>query len=94
VADPRIRIPLTPHPATTHTPMPSLPPETHPSWAGLINGSIRHEFGYAAAGMLIFNLNLQWKRDPSRLPQLIGQVRSFFQKYQTLLGQDVVKLFT
>lgn len=92
MAAPRIRFPLTP-PATPRTPMPTLPPESHPAWAGLINGSLHHEFTYAAAGMLIFNLNLQWKRDPSRLPQLIGQVRTFFQKYQLLLGHDVVKLF-
>jgi hypothetical protein len=83
----------TPPPAA-RTPLPTLPPESHPAWAGLINGSIHHEFGYAAAGMLVFNLNLQWKRDPSRLPKLIEQVRTFFQKYQLLLSQDVVKLFT
>jgi hypothetical protein len=83
----------TPPPAAS-TPLPTLPPESHPAWAGLINGSIHHEFGYAAAGMLVFNLNLQWKRDPSRLPKLIEQVRTFFQKYQLLLSQDVVKLFT
>jgi hypothetical protein len=74
--------------------MPALPPETHPAWSGLIKGAIHHEFGYAAAGMLVFNLNLQWKRDPARLPQLIEQVRNFFQKYQPLLGHDIVKLFT
>jgi len=76
------------------TPAPDLPPESHPAWARLIQGHVFHEFGYAAAGMLVFNLNLQWKRDPSKLPVLIRQVRSFFQKYQHLLGGDVQKLFS
>jgi hypothetical protein len=71
-----------------------LPGENHPAWASLIKGSIHHEWSFAAAGMLIFNLNLQWKRDPSRLPQLIEQVRSFFQRYHSLLDHDIARLFT
>jgi hypothetical protein len=75
------------------TPIPELPAEDHPVWANLIAGKIAHEFSYAAAGMLAFNLNLQWKRDPLRLPLLIKQIRTFFQKYQHLLGGDLQKLF-
>lgn len=84
---------LTPLPAT-RTPAPMLPAENHPAWAGLIRGTIHHEWSYAAAGMLIFNLNLQWRRDPARLPQLIDQVRSFFQRYQNLLCYDIPRVFT
>jgi hypothetical protein len=52
-----------------------------------------HEFRYAAAGMLVFNLNLQWKNDPSKLGLLIKQARVFFNKYQHLLVDDIHKLF-
>ena len=74
------------------TPIPELPEDSHPLWSQLVMGSILHDFGYAAAGMLIFNLNLQWQRDPSRLPLLAKQARSFFQKYHHLLIADVQKL--
>jgi hypothetical protein len=73
---------------------PTLPPEKHPTWARLIDGTVRHEFSYAAAGMLLFTLNIQWRRDPDRLPLLIQQSRAFFQKYQHLLLWDIQKLFT
>jgi hypothetical protein len=76
------------------TPLPELPSESHPVWAELVKGTVSHEFSYAAAGMLVFNLNLQWKRDPSKLFALTKQVRAFFQKYQHLLGGDVQKLFS
>lgn len=76
------------------TPVPEVPPEEHPVWAKLLAGQVSHDFTYAAAGMLVFNLNLQWKRDPAKLPLLIKQVRTFFQKYQHLLGGDVQKLFS
>lgn len=85
---------LTPIPATrTPTPTIELPEASHPVWRGLIEGSIEHEWSYAAAGMLIFNLNLQWKREPSRLPQLIEQLRSFFERYRALLGRDIARVF-
>jgi hypothetical protein len=76
------------------TPVPELPPESHPVWAKLIEGVITHEFSYAAAGMLVFNLNLQWRRDPSKLMLLTSQVRAFFQKYRHLLAGDIQKLFS
>jgi hypothetical protein len=79
----------------TYTPAPVLlVADDHPAWAALIEGSIQHDWSYAAAGMLIFNLNLQWKRDPARLPQLVAQLRSFFQRYQALLSRDIAKVFT
>ena len=78
----------------TPTPIPSLPPEDHPVWASLVQGLVAHDFSYPAAGMLIFNLNLQWQRDPSKLPALVKQVWAFFLKYHHLLGGDVVKLFS
>ena len=75
------------------TPIPETPPESHPVWGKLVKGIVSHEFSYFAAGMLVFNLNLQWKRDPSKLSSLIRHIRAFFQKYQHLLGGDVQKLF-
>ena len=83
------------HPTSlTPTPSAELPYEDHPVWARLIQGQVTHEFSYAAAGMLVFNLNLQWQRDPLKLPLLIKQIRTFFQKYQHLLGGDVQELFS
>ena len=76
------------------TPIPELPVDSHPVWSQLVKGQLPYEFGYAAAGMLIFNLNLQWQRDPARLPLLVQQTRSFFQKYHHLLSGDVQKLFS
>lgn len=76
------------------TPAPDSPPEDHPVWTRLVKGELPYEFNYSAAGMLIFNFNLQWQRDPSRLPLLIKQTRSFFQKYHHLLSGDVAKLFS
>jgi hypothetical protein len=83
----------TPVPVTS-TPAPALPPESHPVWAGLIKGIVQHDFSYTAAGMLLFNLNLQWRREPARLPLLVEQARAFFQRYHHLLAGDIQKLFS
>jgi hypothetical protein len=63
-------------------------------WSALIKGLVPHAFGYVAAGMLLFNLNLQWKRDPARLPLLVQQARAFFQRYHHLVAEDMQRLFS
>lgn len=86
-----IGVPVAPTHSRTST---ELPPDTHPTWVKLIQNPMEHEFGYAAAGMLIFNLNLQWRRDPAKLRILVKQARDFFHKYQRLLASDIQKLFS
>lgn len=70
-----------------------FPPDDHPAWERLIKNPKLHEFKYAAAGMLMFNLNLQWKRDPGRLPSLAEQARTFVRKYRHLLARDIHEVF-
>jgi hypothetical protein len=74
-------------------PQPEFPSDMHPTWETLVKNPEMHEFGYPAAGMLVFNLNLQWRREPSKLPGLSKQVRDFFRKYQHLLANDIRQLF-
>lgn len=77
-----------------HATAPDLPPEDHPAWAEMIKGTRPHDFSYAAAGMLVFNLSLQWRRDPSKLPKLVAQARVFFQKYCHLMHGDIQRIFS
>jgi hypothetical protein len=80
-------------PGPTRASLPELPPDTHPAWESMIKNPDRHEFKFAAAGMLIFNLNLQWKNDPGKLSTLVRQARAFFFKYQHLLANDIQRIF-
>jgi hypothetical protein len=86
-----LRIP--PSGAIRLSPPPEFPTDGHPTWQKLIENPSLHEFRYAAAGMLIFNLNLQWKREPAKRPALVQQAQAFFRKYQRLLAEDIRQLF-
>jgi hypothetical protein len=70
-----------------------VPSESHPTWAKLVKGEIDHKFGPASAGMLFFNLRLKYKKDPAALKGCIVEARSFFDKYQHILADDMKKLF-
>jgi hypothetical protein len=81
-------------PSPIRVPVPAeLPPDTDPTWDRMIQSPEGHEFRYAAAGMLMFNLSLQWRHDPTKLRSLARQARDFFQKYQHLLANDIRELF-
>ena len=70
-----------------------IPPLTDPVWPNLVNGSISHSFRLPAASMLFFSVRNQFAKDPSRLPALIQEARKFFQRYESILGDDIQRLF-
>ncbi len=70
-----------------------VPAPSHPTWAMLIRGDIQHKFKTAAPGMLFFNLQASYKRDPTRLIEHIGEARRFFERYESMLAEDVRVLF-
>jgi hypothetical protein len=70
-----------------------VPAPNHPTWAKLIKGELDHKFKITAASMLFFNLRLQFKRDPDKLSTHVSEARKFFEKYETLMADDVQTLF-
>jgi hypothetical protein len=70
-----------------------IPPPTNPVWPGLVKGTTDHPFRLAAASMFFFSLRNQFAKDPSRLPALIQEARKFFQRYESILGDDIQRLF-
>ncbi|HET9930180.1 MAG TPA: hypothetical protein VFQ35_05825 [Polyangiaceae bacterium] len=65
----------------------------HPTWEKLVKGEVKHKFAAASASMLFFNLQSQYKRDPSKLPDLVGEAQKFFEKYEVSLETDIATLF-
>ena len=70
-----------------------IPAMHHPAWEKLIKGENRCKFSNAAASMLFFHLQAQYKRDPSRLDEQITQARAFFSKYEKILADEIRMLF-
>jgi hypothetical protein len=70
-----------------------IPPPTHPSWVDLIKGQTQHRFSLPSAGMLVFNLQRDYRRDPSRLADHVELARRFFEKNEKRLQADIARLF-
>jgi hypothetical protein len=43
--------------------------------------------------MFFFSVRNQFLKDPSRLPALVLEARKFFQRYESILGDDIRSLF-
>lgn len=70
-----------------------IPADSHPMWRKLIGAEINHKFSVASAGLLFFNLQMKYKKDPSVLSPCIKEARAFFEKYESVLTTDIVTLF-
>lgn len=70
-----------------------IPPATHPMWAKLIKGEVRHQFAVASAGLLTFNLQQKLRKEPGSMPMLIAEARAFFSRYEVVFAGDLAKLF-
>ena len=70
-----------------------IPALHHPSWEKLIKGEIKHKFTNAAASMLFFHLQAQYRRDPRKIEEQIAQARAFFTKYEKILADEIRVLF-
>jgi len=70
-----------------------IPSEAHPIWGKLVKGEIDYKFRLTSAGMLFFSLRLDYKKNPSSLNEFVRMARTFFVKYQSILVDDMQKLF-
>jgi hypothetical protein len=72
-----------------------IAPKTHPSWSGLINGSIKHPFKVVSGSLLVSRLSREYRGNPTpqRLSSSIDEVAQFFTKYEGLFEADLRTLF-
>lgn len=70
-----------------------LPTPSDPRWASLLTGTINHKFSNAAASMLIFQLKARVKRNPADMSACVGEMHTFFAKYQNMLRDDIRAIF-
>jgi hypothetical protein len=70
-----------------------IPPLTNPVWTELVKGTTDPSFRLTVASMFFFSLRNQFAKDPSRLPALIQEAHKFFRRYESILGDDIKRLF-
>jgi hypothetical protein len=69
-----------------------LPASTQSALRSLITGTLDHQFRVPAASLLIFRLRYQYSEEPSRLEALVREASVFFEKYESILAQDIARL--
>ena len=71
-----------------------IPPVSDPGWLKLVTGQKQIRSSNLSYNMLMFNIQLRYKNDPSpaNVPKLIAQAREFFVKYEGLLKSEIASL--
>jgi hypothetical protein len=72
-----------------------LPQKTDPRWSGLLTGSIPHQFKAVAAGLCVSRHQRALKKNisPAAITAAIDDVYDFFKRYETVMQDDISKLF-
>jgi hypothetical protein len=56
----------------------TVPPNTHAIWQDIVAGRIRPAFGFLAIRILLGRIQPAAQRDPSKLPELAGELHALF----------------
>jgi hypothetical protein len=72
-----------------------LPKKTDPRWKALVTGSVQHQFKMVAAGLCVARNQRILAKDssPAALEAALGEVFTFFEKYESILTDDITAIF-
>ncbi|MBI4905026.1 MAG: hypothetical protein HY820_15420 [Acidobacteria bacterium] len=67
-----------------------IPSASHPTWRQLVAGEKEVRSSNLSFNMLIFNLRLRYRKDPSptTMAKLAGDCHAFFVKYEKMLESE------
>jgi hypothetical protein len=72
--------------------MSQIPAATHPVWESLVTGRTKHKFSLFAANMAVDRVSRAYAANQSMKHQLIGELRDFFKKYESVTAAEVASL--
>jgi len=72
-----------------------IPSKTDGKWAKLIKGEVTHSFKNVSAGLMLSRLKREAAAEPDQgtLKRCIDEIYVFFEKYETLLRDDITHIF-
>jgi hypothetical protein len=72
-----------------------IPAKTDRKWERLVTGELSHEFKTLAAGLMLSRLRRETKAnaDPGTMRRCVDEVYAFFEKYESVLRDDISEIF-
>ena len=73
-----------------------VPSVDHPRWREILDGSVNHVFKSVPAGLMVSRLKRQLANDGSATnwEKSIQEARSFFEKYEQVMTNDISSIFS
>ena len=72
-----------------------IPSKTDGKWAKLVKGELQHNFKSVPAGLMLSRLHRESdaNKDQATLQRCIDEIYSFFEKYESILRDDISNIF-
>ena len=72
-----------------------IPPSVDPTWARLIKGELQYSLKSVPAGLMLSRLKREVgaSKDPAILRKCIDEAFGFFEKYESILHEDIAQVF-
>jgi hypothetical protein len=72
-----------------------LPSKEDLKWKALISGKINHEFKCVPAGLMLARIKRELEHDHSEstMNRCVQELYTFFQKYESILKEDISIIF-
>ena len=72
-----------------------IPSKTDGKWAKLVKGELKHNFKSVPAGLMISRLRRESdsNKDQATLQRCIDEIYVFFEKYESILRDDISNIF-
>jgi len=72
-----------------------IPMKGDERWIQLAKGEIKHEFKCLPAGLMVSRIHRKLERDasPPALQSYADEVHAFFEKYESILQDDIKRIF-
>lgn len=72
-----------------------IPAKTDARWAKIAKGEIQHEFKCLPAGLMVSRIHRKLEKDasPQAMQSYADEVHSFFEKYESILQDDIKQIF-
>ncbi len=72
-----------------------IPSKSDVKWGKLVKGEVQHSLKSVPAGLMLSRMRRETAANPDQttVQRCIDEVYSFFEKYESILGEDIARIF-
>ena len=72
-----------------------IPSKSDVKWGKLVKGEVQHSLKSVPAGLMLSRLKreVMTNSDQATMQRCVDEIYTFFEKYESILGEDIARIF-